>query len=76
MLESLFKGVTGKGLQDRCFPVKFAIFTEQLRLLLLETSIHGNTKYFGGGAVYVGVVGIMHGGAHFRGFRAFGKLKY
>ena len=76
MLESHFKRVTGKGLQHRSFPVKFAIFTGQLQWLLLETSIHANTKYFGGGAVYVGVVGIMHGGAHFRGFIAFGKLKY
>ena len=51
------------------------VFTEHLRLLLLGTGIHGNTKCLREVRFY-GVVGIIHGGAYFRGFIAFEKLKY
>ena len=38
--------------------------------------IHGNTKFLERSTVYVGMVGIIHGGAYFRGLITFKKLKH
>ena len=53
---------------------KNIFFTEHLRWLLLRTGIHGNTNFLREVRFYR-VVGMIHGGAYFRGLR-FEKLKY